>query len=389
MFRGADGRIWLSTPAGLAVVAPRRVPASRVPPPVHVEEVVVDGRTLARGDLFQIPANPERLTIHYTAASPRMPERVRVQYRLDGVDAAWQEGSAPRVATYTQLRPGRYRFRVRAWNEDGVPRAGAATLAMRVLPAWYQTPWAAALGLAGVAGIGAAGASGVARVRRRRAEAAEQATIAERVRVARELHDTILSDLAGLAMRLDAAAVNAGRVASPAGPDLIVLPELRDHARRTLDETRRAVTAMRVSTVMVPLWAQLAEVARRVCDGASVATSFRYVGRPRRYAPELEAEALRITGEALANACRHSGGREVAVTCTYGRAALVVSVRDDGCGFDPARDGAAAAEAGHWGLLGMRERALALGGTLDIDSAPGRGTTVRLRLPARQAARRG
>jgi hypothetical protein len=88
---------------------------------VHVEEVEVDDQPVGPEDVLRIAPNPQRLTIHYTAASPRMPERVRLQCRLDGVESAWRGGGVPRAATYTQLRPGRYRFRVRAWNEDGVP----------------------------------------------------------------------------------------------------------------------------------------------------------------------------------------------------------------------------------------------------------------------------
>jgi signal transduction histidine kinase len=390
MFRAPDGRLWLATPTGLAVADPADMPVNQTPPPVHVEEVRVGGRLLPPGDRQRIAPNPDRIEIHYTAASLRMPERVRLQYRLDGADHDWVEGSVPRVATYTQLRPGHYRFRVRAWNEDGVPSAGEATLAIRVLPAWYQTWWAAALGVLAASGVGAAAAAAVAGVRRRRAEAAQQATVAERVRVARELHDTILSGLAGLTMRLDAAAraaaaplASVGAATAPAQPADGLLPELRDQARRTLDETRLAVTAMRASAAdVVPLSAQLSVAAHRVFAGAPVRVSVRPTGAPRRLAPEVEAEVLRVATEALVNARAHSGCRAVVVTCAFGRSALVVAVRDDGRGFDPALDGAGAAARGHWGLAGMQERARGLGGTLALTTAPGRGTTVRLTVSA-------
>ncbi|QJR34061.1 sensor histidine kinase [Gemmatimonas groenlandica] len=380
MARAPDGRIWVSTPAGLAVVDPRHVPTNSAPPPVHVEEVEIDGRVVPRGDLLRLAANPHRLTIHFTAATLRMPERVRVQYRLDGADSGWVEGSLPREATYTQLRPNHYRFRVRAWNEDGVPSAKEATLEMRVLPAWYQTWWAAALWATGIAGAGAWAAVSVGRVRRRRAEMTSQAVIAERVRVARELHDTLLSDMAGIAMRLDA--VTAQAVTSPQLATA-VLPELRDQAHRTLDETREAVTAMRVTAGdVVPLWSYLANVAQRLFADVAVRVEARHTGTPVRYAPEVETEIIRIASEALNNARNHSGCRNLTLSCAYSRNGLVVTVHDNGAGFDARDDRDDGDRRRHWGLVGMRERALAIGATLSIASSPGAGTTIRLHVRA-------
>jgi signal transduction histidine kinase len=391
MVLAPDGRIWLSTPAGLVVVDPGAVPTNQVAPAVHVEEVVVDGRMPAGADgtdaAARVAPNPGRIDVHFTALGLRTPERQRLEYRLDGVDSGWQASKGPRVATYTQLRPGHYRFRVRAWNEDGVPSAGEATLTLRVLPAWYQTAWASGLGLLAVAGVGAAGAGTVARARRRRVDAASQATMAERARVARELHDTILGDLAGMAMQLDAAAMQVERAAAatdaapnPAGQDALrMIPALRDQAHRALDEARQAVTAMRHSSVdVVPLWAQLGETARRVFTGTGVEVLVEHTGAAHPCAPAVEAELLRIASEALVNARKHAACRTLTVTCAAGRDRVLIRVRDDGCGFLPGR----AAPDGHWGLVGMRERAAAAGATLTVESAPGRGTTVLLVVPA-------
>jgi signal transduction histidine kinase len=381
--RTPDGRLWFSTAAGLAVVDPHRVPRNAIAPAVHVEEVVVDGRVLPAGEpageAARIDPNPRRVQVHFTATSLRVPERVRIEYRLDGVDPDWQPAGGPRVAAYTQLRPGRYRFRVRAWNEDGVPSAGEAVRALRVLPAWYQTWWAMALAGAGVAGAGAAAAANVGRVRRRRAELATQAAVAERLRVARELHDTVLGDLAGVAMNLDAVAHGAGTDGATAA----VVAGLRDRVRHTLAETRRAVTAMRASgDELVPLIARLGDAAGHIFAGTDVAVQVTEAGLVRRYAPEVEAEVLRIATEALSNALKHAGCRAVVITCRYGRHGLAVWVRDDGRGFDPG----AVPPDGHFGLAGMRERAAAIGARLTVESAPGRGTTVRLEVPARPRA---
>jgi signal transduction histidine kinase len=393
IWRSADGRVWITTPLGVAVASadPERHGRNPHPPRVHIEEVLVDGRASAARGALSVAPRPGRVEVRFTATGLRVPERVRIEYRLDGVDRDWRAAGTPRTATYTELRPGRFRFRVRAWNEDAVPGAREATLALEVRPAWYETDWAAGLGVVGVAGLGAAGASAVAQVRRRRREAARQATAAERVRVARELHDTILGDLAGLAMRLDVMAGHVQRSSAVAPLQGSVLLELRDQARRTLDETRRAVTAMRATTnEVVPLWAQLADVGRRVFAGTEVAVQVRHVGAPQSHAADLEAEVLRIATEALVNARAHSGCRTVSIVCAYGsdrylrqarQTALTITVQDDGHGFDAAGNGAGAAAVGHWGLAGMHERAAALGGTLTIASDPGSGTTVRLAVP--------
>ena len=376
MFRATDGRIWLATPGGLAVVDPAAVPVNLTPPPVHVEEVVVGGQELTARDLSRIAPNPERVEIHYTAASLRMPERVRVQYRLEGVDREWVEGSLPRTATYTQLRPGPYRFRVRAWNEDGVPSTREAVLAFRVLPAWYQTPWALALAVLLAGAVGAAGMGAVARTRRRRAEAELRGRLAERVRVARELHDTLLSGMAGIAMRLDAAAI---RASGPLGLDAAAIADLRTLARSTLVESRSAVTAMRKSADdLVPFWDQLADAARRTFSGTEVDLRVERGGTPRDYPGDVEAEVVRIAAEALVNARKHSACRSVTVRWVYDRHGLRVSVRDDGIGFDQR----VASRDGHWGLQGMHERAAAIGATLTINSEAGCGTDVVVSVPS-------
>ncbi|MEO8337017.1 MAG: triple tyrosine motif-containing protein, partial [bacterium] len=370
LFRALDGRLWMATPTGLALADPSAVPVNTIAPPVHIEEITVGGNRLAADEALHIAPNPERVTIHFTAASPRMPERVRLQFRLDGVDPGWVESGAARVATYTQLRPGRYQFRVRAWNEDGVPSVGEATLALRVMPTWYQSWWAVVLAVALAVAVGAAGASAVAGARRRRAEAELRATVAERVRVARELHDTLLSGVAGIAMRLDAAAT---RAASPAGLDVAVLADVREQAYNTLDEARRAVVAMRASAdELVPFWSLLAAAARRVFADSGVHTSVTHSGTPRRFPAAVEAEVVRVATEALVNARKHAACRTVTVTCAFDRDALRVRIADDGRGFDPALVRA----EGHWGLTGMRERADAIGAHLTITSSPGRPTQV-------------
>jgi signal transduction histidine kinase len=175
-------------------------------------------------------------------------------------------------------------------------------------------------------------------------------------------------------MQLDAAT----RAAGASGVAAAVVAAIRDQAGHALVNARRAVVDMRApGDGGRPVSEQVAESARRTFAGTDVDARVEHTGHVRRYAPAVEAEALRIAGEALANARTHARCRTVRVACGYGRRELRLEVRDDGRGFDPTR----AAPNGHFGLVGLRERAGALGARLTVESAPGRGTAVRVVIP--------
>ena len=148
--RARDGRLWVSTARGVAVVDPLASKRNTVPPPVHVEEVLIDGVPAPAGAL-RVPPRMQRLELRYTAPSLRAPERVRFRYMLEGYDRDWVEAGASRVAHYTKLAPGDYTFRVMATNEDGVRSNGEARLAVTVDPRWFETWWARLLAIALIA----------------------------------------------------------------------------------------------------------------------------------------------------------------------------------------------------------------------------------------------
>lgn len=368
---GTDGRLWFSTETGVAWVDPAHLRKNALPPPVHIRGLDAGGQRYAPAARITLPPRTTAIQIAYTALSFAVPDRVRFRYQLVGSDTGWQDAGTRREAIYTNLAPGAHRFRVIASNEDGVWNTAGAALDVVIPPTFVQTR--AFLVLCAAA---AAGATWLfVQWRHRRVAHALRAqyhvTLTERLRVARELHDTLLSDLAGITMRLEAAARSAPHVDG----DALLLADLRDQARRTLSETRRAVGEMRTASAdLVPLWVQLADAARRIFAETSVDARVEHVGRPRGFPPAVEAEALRIATEAMVNARKHAGCHTVAVTCGYTRRELRVRVRDDGRGFDPAAAGA----NGHYGLAGMRERTAAIGAHLTVDSAPGRGTDVRL-----------
>ncbi len=150
--RARDGRLWVATARGVAVLDPAAQSRNTVPPPVHVEEVLIDGSP-ALATPLRVPPGTQRLEIRYTALGLRAPERVTFRYMLEGYDRDWVSAGASRVAHYTKLAPSHYTFRVAAANEDGVPSTGEARLAVVVDPRWFETWWARLAGLALIAAV--------------------------------------------------------------------------------------------------------------------------------------------------------------------------------------------------------------------------------------------
>lgn len=364
-----QGVLWFLTQHGVARVDPRLITRNRVPPPVVIRTVTADDSTWAPRGAVAIPPRTRTLRIEYTALSLVNPERMRFRYRLLGWEQEWHETGNRREALYTDLRPGHYTFQVAASNNDGVWNETGAALAFRVAPAWFQTWWfQSLLALALLCtGVGLYRA----RVRRLSAElgARFDERLAERNRIARELHDTLLTEMTAVAMRLDAASAAAGRDDNPHA----VLAGARDQARRAIAEARRAVMALReAGGEGSALGARLKEAAQHIFASGESRCAVECTGEERRYPSAIESELLRIALEAMTNAHRHARCRSVHVTCVYGRDEVRLLVQDDGDGFDPL----AAARNGHFGLAGMRERASAIAARLTVESGPGRGTLV-------------
>lgn len=161
-----DGRLWFPTIKGVAVIDPARLALNSLPPPVVLEEVVADGRSLdgAPGSTVVLQPGSGKLVLRYTALSMRVPQRVRFMYRLDGFDKDWVDAGTERTAHYTNLPPGTYRFRVKASNDDGVWNENGAALELRLLPFFHQTRMFQALCALGLVFLG----TGAHRLRMRR-----------------------------------------------------------------------------------------------------------------------------------------------------------------------------------------------------------------------------
>ena len=380
--RSADGRIWVGADEGVAYIDPRRLGGDHGAPNVLVETVRIDGREVAPSDLPVIPAGSSALEIDYTATALSFPERVQFRYRLEGTDPTWREVGPRRRAYYTDLRPGAYRFRVSAQNGDGNWVESRAAWSFRVLPAWYQTLWFKALG---VVLIGSVGGLMVAVIQRRRHARAQaelkrqyEITLAERVRVAEDLHDTLLQGFAGVNLQLIAA-----ELALPSQPEVAAatLVRVQRLTEESLREARERVWEMRDAAVASEdLATALETIARDRTVGTRVEVGVTSTGSSRRLPPSIEDAAFRIGREAIVNVVRHADASRLELHLDYRATTFSLEVRDDGRGVSPGET-AEARRRGHFGLSGIQNRAALLGGRCEVRPRAGGGTIVALELP--------
>ena len=376
----ADGRLWFAGITGVAWLDPNHPRRNPVAPVARVTGVRADGVEYLAGAALRLPINSSMLELRFSAASLSIPERVRFRYRLEGMDREWRDTTTRRETMYTNLGPGRYVFRVQAFNNDGVPAVEEATQLIEIPAAFYQTLWfRAACVLAAAALIWA-----LHRLRLRQVEQAAReklrTRLAERERIARELHDTLLQGVQGLILRFEA---NAARL--PADhPARGAMEQDLALADEVLDESRRRVMALRSSPAAAGSLARdLEDVASQLARDYDGECRVAVEGRERPLKPEVREELRMIFGEALLNAFRHAGAARMTLCLRYGWWGLRITLSDDGRGIAPAvlADG----RPGHLGLAAMRERATALGARWSIASQVDKGTTVSLRLRAGRA----
>jgi signal transduction histidine kinase/ligand-binding sensor domain-containing protein len=381
--RGTDGRLWFTATKGAAWVDPQHLYRNRLPPPVVIQSVVADGKMLSSfPGRLELPARTRNLQIAYAGLSLSVPERVQYRYRLKGVDDTWQNAGTRRTAYYTKLPPGSYDFQVIASNDAGVWNTVGAELPLRVIPAWYQTWWFYALcAFLGTAALAALYRLRVAQVRADTRRLLE-ARLSERERIARDLHDTLLQEMQGLIWRFQAA---TNRVSEKPAREL--LDQTLDRADKVLEGSRDRVKDLRpVASGVADLTQALAAEGEQLAQLHPAKFRVSVQGDPRELHPIVREEGFLIAREALRNAFRHSGAKEIEVEVTYANAAFHVRVRDDGRGIS-ASVLEAGGTPGHFGLIGMRERAKKLGGQLEVWSRPDAGTEIYLQVPAHLAYR--
>jgi signal transduction histidine kinase/ligand-binding sensor domain-containing protein len=381
--KARDGRLWFFPLEGLSALDPHRLSFNTLPPPLAIEQISADSRIYLPASEVRLPPLIRNLAIDYTALSFVASEKVRFRTKLEGHDREWQNVGNRRQAFYTNLGPGRYRFRVTASNNSGVWNEAGASLDFAIAPAYYQTNLFRASVVAALLALLWSVYQLRLRQIAREYNARLDERVSERTRVARELHDTLLQTFHGLLFRFQAATNLL-----PEGPARQSFESAIDQAAQAITEGRDAVQGLRSSTVTTnDLPAAIGslgdELSTNETNKSAVAFHVHVEGAPRNLHPIIRDDIYRIAGEAIRNAFRHAQARHIDADIEYHARQLRLLVRDDGQGIDPTViEGSG---RGHWGLPGMRERAELIGGHLEVWSQLGSGTEVRLTIPASRA----
>ncbi|WP_235914357.1 sensor histidine kinase [Rugamonas rivuli] len=382
LMRSSDGVLWYATSTTIGTIDPAHILRNPLAPPVEIISVTSDSMrypTPLNRELA-LPAGTQNLQIDFTALSLSIPERVRVRYRLVGLDRTWQEATGRRQAYYTNLAPGNYRFEVIASNEDNLWNTKGAALEIGIPPTFVQSGWFKLLLAAlGILLLYSAYALRIRYLTQRMQESL-QARLAERSRIARALHDTLLQSMQALLMSFDAHSQNLKEGTT----ERTRLDQTLNLAEQLLVEGRDQIMDLRASASPDALELTLEQFGKGLAEHRSHAFAMKVSGVPRQLRPHVHDEVYAIAREALFNASRYADASRIELELDYSANAFVVRIRDNGKGLDDAV-AAAGHRPGHWGMVGMRERAYNIGASLAIESKPGVGTELTATVPGRTA----
>jgi signal transduction histidine kinase/ligand-binding sensor domain-containing protein len=372
-----DGRIWMANEGSIQVFDPKHVPVNSTPPPVHIEEVIADRAQFDSIAGMELPPLARDVEIHYTALSFNEPQKVRFRYRLEGRDTAWQEPGTRRTAFYQNLRPGHYRFRVIAANNDGVWNNAGDTFEFSVQPAWFQTIWFRFAWMVSVCLLIAAIYHVRVRYIAKAINSRFDERLDERTRMARELHDTFLQTVQGSKMVADDAL-------DPASDETRMrhaLEKLSVWLGQAVTEGRAALHSLRVSTMERNHLAEFLERTAKVqSERSPLSVAFTVIGDARDLHPIMRDEVAKIAEEAIRNAALHSKASQLRIELRYAND-LYLDLKDNGLGIDP--NVMNAGKPGHFGLQGMKERSARIGASITITSNSNAGTEIALRVPGK------
>ncbi len=385
-FKGSDGRLWFATMSGVAVVDPSTLPHNTVPPPVAIEEVLIDdAETTKRDGLVTVPPGKHRIEIRFTALSLTAPEKLRFKYQLESFDPGWVDAGTQRVAHYTAVAPGRYRFRVQGCNNDGVWSETSANLAIAVVPYYWQTGWFIGLALASLLGVGVAGYHRrITTLKRERLAQAEfsrrliESQELERKRISAELHDGLGQSLLLIRNR---AVMGREQVVSSAG-DTAPLDAISEAALSAINEVRSIAYDLRPYELdRLGLTKAIESVVERAANAAGFRTELEIELIDDLLPPEFEINLYRIAQEAVTNAVKYARAQTLMLSLKAEGDALHLVIRDDGCGMANLNGMPGPSRKGGLGMVGISERAKIMSGQATFVSAPGQGTTLTVVIP--------
>jgi signal transduction histidine kinase len=368
--RTHDGRLWFSTTSGLVVVDPRHLTDNLVPPPTQITAVLVNGGRIGLPRPLNLKPSQSNLEIRYAGLSFVSPEKVTFKYKLDGFDKGWTEAGSRREAFFTNLPPKHFKFLVYATAASGATSTSPAVLEFSVEPKLYQRIWFFPL----IAVLLALSAVAVFRVRVNHLRQRFDLVLAERSRIARELHDTLLQGLSGITMQLQALWMRM-----PASKEKQFLAEIIEDAGACSQEARQSLWGLRARGPRTQEFSdKLAQLCREVLQESRISLKLDLQPIGLHALPDTEYQLLRIAREVVSNTLEHAHATLLHVHLSINKSQLNLSFEDNGVGF-VAENGVQLLD--HFGLVGIRERAEEIGAELMLSSSPGAGTKITIQLP--------
>jgi signal transduction histidine kinase len=400
VYRDQNGRMYFGGEGGVDVFHPDLIRGDEIPPRVVLTDLQIFNRpvSIARDERMDGTLSVDRaiaflselrlthrhsvLTFHYSALHYRQPDRIRYAYMLDGFDRNWIDADTKTEATYTNLDPGDYTFRVKAMNADGVWSIQPAELALHVEPPPWRTWWAHSLyAIAGAGAIAAFTRSRIAARERelREQQRMEQARLEERESIRRQ-NASDFHDEAGTTLTRILFLTELARRSSNGDDELRTLLEKIDANATRLSQGMRDFI-----WVLDPDKDTLLDTLQRIATFGEALFAHSEATFTMQYDHQLlrgvkldlneRRQVLMICKEALHNAARHAGAMSVMVRVRYSNDLLIITIEDDGCGFDALNGNSG------YGMKSMRTRAAGVGAVLNLESLPHQGTSVELRLP--------
>jgi signal transduction histidine kinase len=369
-WKDSEGTMWFASAKGMVAIEARRTAPHKVPPLVTLERAIADDHPFDLSQLTAFGPGLSRLSFEFTGISFLAPQHLRFKYRLEGFDRDWIDAGSRRDAYYTNSPPGQYRFAVMARNRDGIWSPGDKSVSFRIRAHLYQAKWFRTLLLLAIAAM----AYTLYRWCVNRVREEFQAVIAERNRIAREIHDTLAQGIVGVSLQLELAQRLMSTSAESAKE---ILEQSQTLVQESLNETRRAIWRLRSRSASEDtLPAKLSKAIAQSVRNNRLELKFQVQGAYRRLPAKIEDEILRIGQEAVMNVVRHADASHLQVSLVFNSKTAEMYVSDDGVGFapdqfEPPRDG-------HFGLRGMRQRAEVINAKLNVATAVGMGTRIRL-----------
>ncbi len=371
--RTRDGKLWFPTQYGVAVIDPEKISSNPHPPPVIIEECLLDRVAIDIGADVVVKPGQQNLEIRYTALSFIKPEHIRFKYKLEGLNRDWVEAGSRRSAYYDYLPPGAYTFVVLAANSDGVWNETGARLRLVVLPPFYRTWWFMTLAALGVSGLAALFyRRRVAQLRRAHAMQEEfshrliESQEAERQRIAAELHDGLGQRLLIIKNQASLSLCDDGLEGARLG-----LKEISEFSSQAIEEVREIARNLRPYHLdRLGLTRALQAMIKNVAASSAIRFNYEIEGLDQALPPDAQINLYRIVQECVNNIVKHADASEATIQINNDGRALRLVVSDNGKGFAPDSSGRG------FGLTGIAERVRILGGRHAIHSAQGAGATI-------------